>query len=167
MMKNREWFWEIEEMKKGPDFVFLATFAPSDAEKLARLVADHLPSGFIENKEFSQFQNAGDVKVYHSYLDEHTYHRLIEMQETGNKENIWYYGEIEIRDHVLTIQQVLAGGMYKETPLIVALAQACNLTWQEWRIIYGDSSWGWSEAARGNDASSLLDYLHYSDATTE
>lgn len=159
MTKNREWFWEIEAMKKGPDFVFVATFSPSDTEKLARLVEDYLPAGFIKNEELSQFQNAGDAKVYHSYLDEHTYHRLIEMQETGNQENIWYYGEIEVRDHVLTIQQVLAGGMYKETSLILALAQASHLTWQAWKVIYGDASWGWNEAAQGHDASSLLAYL--------
>ncbi len=46
MSKFHNWFWEIKECGQGPHYYFSATFAPSDAERLAALVRQHPLSGF-------------------------------------------------------------------------------------------------------------------------
>ncbi len=165
MIKSREWFWQIQEMGQGPDFVFIATFAPSDVEQLAAVVRNNLPHGFIRNQDFMDSHSRGESKVYDSYLDQHTHNRLVSMQAHGAQESIWYYGHIEVRDHQLMVQEILAGGMYGGTSLIIAVAQSPNVMMQSWKVAYDGYSWG--EVAQGTSASSLLDYLQFSDEPDE
>lgn len=154
----REWFWQIEELRQGPDYVFLATFAPHQAQRLAQLVRQHVPPGFVPNTNFINPQRRDPCMVYASYLDQHTHERLVAMRANQTVENVYYSGEIEVRDHQLVIANILAGGPYGETPLLIALAQAPDLTLQEWVVGYNGYAWG--EVARGNNAASLLTYLH-------
>jgi hypothetical protein len=157
MSKHRSWFWQIEEMGQGPDYVFIATFAESDAERLAAIAHRHLPSSYVYNSDFIHSERCRDCKVYASYLDRHTYDRLTQMKKSRKQENIYYSGEIEVCDRQFYIENVLAGGMYDETDLVIALAKAPDLTLQEWIVAYNGYSWG--EIMRGLNAAELLAYL--------
>jgi hypothetical protein len=161
MSKKRDWFWQIKEMGQGPDYVFIATFDPSDAKHLAEVVDYHLPSGFVHNQDFINSDRRSSCIIYKDYLDQHTYDRLVAMKEDGEQKNIWYNSEIEVCNHQFMIENVLAGGMYGETELMIALAKSPDLTLQEWKVAYSGYSWG--EVACGTSAASLLDYLHYEE----
>jgi hypothetical protein len=159
MSKKRDWFWQIQEMGQGPDYVFIATFDPSDAELLAEMVDHHLPPGFVHNQNFINSERRSSCVIYKNYLDQHTHERLVAMRKSGEQENIWYNGEIEVCNHQLIIENVLAGGIYGETKLVIAIAQSPDLRLQEWKVAYSGYSWG--EVACGTSAASLLDYLQY------
>jgi hypothetical protein len=165
MIKSREWFWQIQDMGQGPDFVFIATFVSSDADRLAAVVRDNLSPGFVDNKDFIDSPRRSDSRIYDNYVDQHTHNRFVSRQEHGEQESIWYYGEIEVRDHQLMIQEVLAGGIYGGTSLIIAVSQSPNLMMKEWKVAYNGYSWG--EVAQGSSALSLLDYLQFSDGPDE
>ncbi len=161
MIKARDWFWKIKEIGQGPDYIFIATFDPSDAERLAKTVCQHLPPGFVRNENFINLHKRGSCLIYESYLDQHTHDRLTAMPDSAKRENIWYNGEIEVRDNQLIIENILAGGMYGETELIIAIAQSPDLTMQEWKVAY--SGYAWGKVAGGTSAASLLDYLEYNN----
>ena len=61
----------------------------------------NLPPSYVHNTDFILPVHRGDCVVYESYLDQHTHSRLIKMEETGKKENIYNNGEIEVRNHKL------------------------------------------------------------------
>ena len=154
----RNWFWKIEEIRQGPDYIFIATFAEQDAENLARLVQQHLPPDFIEeDTQFIKPEWRGDCHYYHLYFDRHTYQRSQMMRENNTQENIWFYAEIEVADHELKLSNILAGINYGETPLLAALANSSELTLTNWKVVYAGYSVG--DVASGSSASSLLEYL--------
>jgi hypothetical protein len=159
MSKQRNWFWQIEEMGNGPDYFFCATFDKSDTEHLAALVRQHLPSIYVQNTEqvFPGKAHCSGCTVYESYCDQHTYDRALQMKQSGRQESIYYYAEIQVCDHQLCIDHVLSGGIYDDTALVIALAQSSDLTLNEWTIGYKGYSSG--EVARGTSALSLLAYL--------
>jgi hypothetical protein len=161
MSKYRSWFWQIKEMGQGPDYVFIARFAKSDAERLAAMVHQNLPSSYVYNSDFVYSNRCRDCNVYASYLDRHTFDRLTEMKKRKKQENIYYSGEIEVCDRQFRIENVLIGGMYDETDLVIAIAKAPDLTLQEWIVAYSGYSWG--EVNRGSNAAELLTYLQYED----
>lgn len=153
----RDWFWKIEEIRQGPDYIFIATFAEEDAENLARLVQQHLPPNFVEDNQSIKPEWRGNSHHYHLYLDRHTYQRLQTMRENNTQENIWYYAEIEVCDHELKLSNILAAGNYGETPLLAALASSSELTLKNWKVVYAGYTVG--DVASGSSASSLREYL--------
>ena len=71
-------FWEIEECGQAPHYYFSATFAPSDAERLATLVRQHPLSGFEHSHFVGNLINApcGDANCqgsYDLYVDQSNY----------------------------------------------------------------------------------------------
>jgi len=155
----RDWFWQIREIGQGPDFVFSATFDESDAERLARVVRQHMPPTFVHNTDFIDADRRGRSARYTSYLDQHTHARQVELRDSATQASIWYYGEIEVGDHQLIVNIVLLGSGYGETALIAAVAQSPDVTLQTWQVAY--SGYAWGEVARGTSAASLLEYLQF------
>lgn len=158
MRQSREWFWEIEQAGQGPDYIFTARFAAGEAEHLAGVVRAHLPPNFAPTPDFFDAQRRAAHTLYTHYLDQHTYDRLVAQQASASRENIWYYGEIEVCDHELTVRNILAGGRYGETGFILAVIQSAGLTVQAWQVAYGGDMGG-GEIAQGSDAASLVAYL--------
>ena len=156
MSKRRDWFWEIRAMGQGPDFHFLAEFEPSDAERLAAIVREQLPSGYRRNDDLDHLRGASGF--YDCYIDQHTLDRLSLMRESGVEESIWYHGEVEVRDNQFFANIFLTGSGYGETDLIAALTQSSELSLRYWRVAYGGYSW--AEVASGTTAAELWNYLH-------
>lgn len=159
MRRQRDWFWRIKAIGQGPDYVFIATFAQANAENLAKLVQRHLPHGHVYEEDSVNHQYK--CERYASYIDTYTHKRLMDMRENGKRENFYYYGEITVCDHNLTIQHVLSGGAYGGTDLILALAQSTELTLHEWKVAYNGYSWG--EVAKGTTSEELIDYLYWQE----
>ncbi|MEM9906310.1 MAG: hypothetical protein AAF921_14930 [Cyanobacteria bacterium P01_D01_bin.44] len=156
---RREWFWEIKALRQGPDYYFCATFGLTDAAKLAAMVCQQLPAGFVRNTRFIETDRQQTYEIYDHYLDENTYGKWVEMENGGEPCNIWLSGSIEVCGYELFISNTLAGGGYGETDLIVAIAQASDLTLRQWRVSYGGDGYAGGEAAHGDSAAGLLEYL--------
>ena len=78
----QDWFWEIKECGQGPHYYFSATFAPSDAERLAALVRQYPLSGFEHCHFVGKLINApcGDCNSpssYDLYVDQSNYAEVI------------------------------------------------------------------------------------------
>ncbi|MEH2025352.1 MAG: hypothetical protein V7K62_17500 [Nostoc sp.] len=74
----QDWFWEIKECGQGTDYYFSASFAPSDAERLAALVRQHPLCGF-EHCHFvgklinAPCKDANTQGSYDLYVDQSNY----------------------------------------------------------------------------------------------
>lgn len=163
MGKMRSWFWEIEAQGQGPDCIFTARFNQSEAELLMTIVQQNLPSSYLANTELFRVSRPRNCAIYASYLDRHTHSRFAEMAAMGQRDNIYYGGEIQICDHTISIENSLSVGLYDETGLLIAIAQTAGLTMSEWSVAYSGYSWG--KVARGSSAIELLAYLQDSDET--
>ncbi len=162
MRKQRDWFWQIKETGQGPDYFLSATFGPSNAERLVAIVPQHLPAGFVPDEEFFVAQNRAKYRIYDCYIDQHSYNRLVALQEKGDELFLSYYGTIEVRDHELLISHY-CGFYYDEGELVMAIAESSDLTLQEWKVTYGGNLYAWGEVAGGTSAEELLDYLHWKE----
>ena len=153
---KRTWHWQIDEIEEGPDYVFLASCASADAERLHAFVHKHLPDAYVENPS-QRPKHRADAKLYSSYLDRSTQRRLHEMDQTGSRESIWHHGEIEVFDQHVSIKHMSAGGMFDDTDLVLRLAEARSLTMLSW--IVGYSGYEWAEVARGASGFELATYI--------
>ncbi|NEQ43800.1 MAG: hypothetical protein F6K00_09680 [Leptolyngbya sp. SIOISBB] len=151
MQANHPWYWRITECQQGPDYYFLATFAPQDSPQLAALVQRYLPQRFVRNEA-----NTAAIQ----YLDDSTYRKLQALQQ-GEDVRIWFSATIEVLGPELSICHRLGGGQdYAEASLIRALAQAPELTLCQWRVSYGGDGYAGGNVAQGDSPDSLLAYLN-------
>jgi hypothetical protein len=154
----RDWFWEIEEGRHGPDTFFFMAFEPDDAPLLLRLVPQHIGADF----QLVPCEIEAQRSVPHSlcYTDERTHQKLVEQVEAGQRKNIWIYSEIRVQESQLEIEAGFCGmKMASETALIVALARSPELSLRRWSVRYGGQGYGSGALAEGEDAASLLKYL--------
>jgi hypothetical protein len=72
MLKQRNWFWKIEESGQGPDYFLKASFAPDDAECLAELVCKHPLPGFVYDggRVLENPHRRGKCRVYEAFYTE-------------------------------------------------------------------------------------------------
>ena len=161
MSEFRDWFWEITQLRQGPDYGFFATFDADDAEPLADLVRHHALPNFRHEAD-AKPSNSQICANHISYIDEHTYERVEAARVAGEEVSIWYYTHIEVCDCTLASSRILSGSQHPAQPqtdtgLIVALAQSPKLTLVEWKIVYNGYSYGLVES--GASAEKLLAYL--------
>lgn len=161
MPKFRDWFWQLEESGKGPDHFFSAAFDPNEAEVLANLVRQYLPSGFVSNNDFVEDHWRTDCQCYKSYRDQHTHDGLVAMRANGQQNNIYISSSIDICDHKLSIENMYARHEPDETEFLIAVVQSAGLTLQEWIVFAGGDGYNSVEVARGLNALSFLEYLQY------
>jgi hypothetical protein len=100
---------------------------------------------------------------YAQYVDRHTYEKL-QAQARGEDTPVWVAATIEVCDHTLSITNLLGGDDDGETALLIEIAQAANLTMQQWRVSYGGDGYAGGDVAQGNDPHSLLAYLNRADS---
>ena len=161
MSQLRHWFWEIEEKRQGPDYIFQATFETSEPTQLRDLVRQQ-PLPCFHHDPQAQPGFWEKCAVFDCYFDEHTYHRMEEGRRQGKAENIWYGTFIEVIDDRICIQRILSGSQeppqpMTETNLFLFLADSPLLTLTKWFIAYNGYSWGL--VAEGENATSLRAYL--------
>ena len=157
MKRRRAWFWQIEEMRQGPDSYLVAKVKPAQAPLLADVVQHHLPEGFVWSTPFYVAHKPTTCSLYEVYMDGHTAEQMIENRKHNRLDDFWYYGCIEVIDNALCIEHILAPFTYDNTDVVVAIANAPALTLQTWSLGYKGYAVG--EVASGTDATSLLRYL--------
>ena len=149
------WHWQIRALGQGPDYYFWATFRPDEADPLAALVAQHRPPDFLHHLAARPPHH---TIRYAQYVDRRTYEKL-QAQAKGEDIRVWLAATIEVCDHSLCVSNLLGGGDYGETPLLIKLAQTSELILQHWRVSYGGDGYTGGDVAHGDDADSLLTYL--------
>ena len=157
MTTCRAWFWHLEESGKGPNHYFTATFNASEVERLANVVGQYLPTGFVPNENVVQ-------EGCRSYLDQHTHDALVAMRDSGQQNNIYINSSIDVCDNKLSIENVYARHEVAETEFLIAVVQAAGLTLQEWVVFAGGEGYDSVEVARGKNVFSFLDYVQYDKA---
>jgi hypothetical protein len=154
MAKYKEWFWELLEKGKGPDFFFSATFQEGCGHKLKTLVDKNLPNSYTLNTGFieSLCNRLKTGLVYENYIDKSTY------DKSGQA---WFHAEIKVRDNQISMLNIYGFSFGGETDLIVALVESKDLNLIKWEINYTDFYWGCQSGTlvSGTTASSLLSYL--------
>ena len=157
------WYWQIQAMNQGPDYEFWAAVLPSEASQLADFIAHYLPPNFFQNPAARPLPG---YARYTQYVDQHTYDKL-QAQAQGEDNPVWLAALIEVCDHTLSIRNLLGGSDYGETPLLIHLAKSQEVTLQQWRVSYSGDGYKGGNVAQGNDARSLLAYLHYQDRASQ
>ena len=157
MSTCRAWFWCLEESGKGPNHFFTATFKASEVERLANVVRQYLPSGFVLNENVVR-------EGCRSYLDQHTHDALVAMRDSGQQNNIYINSSIDVCDNKLSIENVYARHEVAETEFLIAVVQAAGLTLQDWLVFAGGDGYDLVEVARGANAFLFLDYVQYDKA---
>lgn len=163
MTTFRNWDWGIVECGQGPDDYFFATFAPSDANRLATLVRRHPLPGFRYYQYIDGWCSLHrHVSTHDLYLDVDSYPKVKENIWKAGQHNIWYYDSIAVCGSDLTIERGL-GGLPEygpiETTLLVALAQSAELTWDKWKVSHAGDGYRSGDVAQGTTAAELLSYL--------
>jgi hypothetical protein len=154
------WYWQIQALGQGPDYYFWATFLPHEADPLAAFVARHHPPNFCHHRTARAPHR---MTCYAQYVDRHTYEKL-QAQARGEDIPVWVAATIEVCDHTLSITNLLGGDDDGETALLIEIAQAANLTMQQWRVSYGGDGYAGGDVAQGNESHSLLAYLNRADS---
>lgn len=150
----RPWFWALAQAGHGPDWHFFARF--EDAPGLATAVSRGLSDGFVRDVDFREPGGATPPHV-RRYVDRHTAERVLEMRATGRTAPVWYSGEVTVASGTLHLVHVLAGDLYDETPLLVALSADPTLGLGAWQVCYGGDFAG--EVAAGQGEATLREYL--------
>ena len=160
----REWFWQLQAAGQGPDWYFVAGFAPAGAERLAAHVRGYrLP-------DFDHYRVVDGLCTRHQhhatsdlYADRASYPRLVANLAGGRPQNIWIYHAIEVCGPSLTIERGYGGypGLHgaAETGLIVALASLPEITLVDWQVSYGGEGYAPGQAMAGASGAELLAYL--------
>jgi len=150
------WYWKIQALGQGPDYYFDATFAPEAAARLATLVHQQLPPGFVHHP--GQRRRC-PCAYYAQYLDAHT-DSTLQAIHRGEDVRVWGNAKIEVCDHELFIAHSLSGWDYGDTSLIYAIARSPELILQRWRVHYGGDGYTGGEVAHGDSDASLRAYLN-------
>lgn len=169
--KFQDWFWEIQECGQGPHYYFSATFAPSDAKRLAALVRQHPLSGFERCHFVGKLINApcGDCNTpgsYDLYVDQSNYAEVMSGIQRDEPivtvaHCVWQI--IGVCDRNFGIESGYGGITGTEnqtdTSLLVALAQSPELTLVDWRVVSGGDGYASVFFRTGTSAAELLAYL--------
>ncbi|MFB2970456.1 hypothetical protein ACE1CD_15905 [Aerosakkonema sp. BLCC-F183] len=156
------WFWEIELNRAGPDYLFLATFKPSEGLQLAEEVRQQPLPGF---KHYTATNSPcwlhNHNASYDLYMDEYHYEQLVANIEGKNAANIWIYNIITVCGCDLKIERGYGGslGGEVETDLILKLSHSPNLTIVKWAVVCGGNGYNYTDMATGTSTAELLDYL--------
>ncbi len=156
------WFWEVELNRTGPDYLFFATFKPTDAPQLAELVRKHSLPGFKHYRATnSPCWLHNHNATYDLYIDEYHYEQMVANIEGKNPGNVWIYNIITVCESDLKIERGYGGsvGGEVETDFIVKLSQSPNLTMVKWAVVYGGDGYNYTNMATGTSTAELLDYL--------
>jgi hypothetical protein len=164
MLKQRNWFWEIEESGQGPDYFLTATFAPANAERLAELVRTHPLPGFVYDRDrvMENPYRRGKCKLYEAFYTEHYF------QVKGDT---FTCSLIEICDNQLRLECGYGGHKSgpvvakAETDLVLSLAASSEISLIEWQLGYCGDYYG--VLASGTSSSELRDYLFTEEASTQ
>ncbi|MEC4813783.1 MAG: hypothetical protein SAK29_11015 [Scytonema sp. PMC 1069.18] len=177
MSPFQNWFWEIERCCQGPDYYFNASFAPSDAERLAAVIQQHpLPDflhyHFVGNLTNSPCGNSHEPESYDLYVDRSNYAEVISGLKR-DKPQITYahcmWNIICVCGCQLGIERGYGGiiGTHNqdETSLIVAIAQSKEVTFFHWSVVSGGDGYGPVYFRTGTSATELLTYLQMKEPT--
>ncbi|MBE9001703.1 hypothetical protein IQ274_26715 [Nostoc sp. LEGE 12447] len=167
----QDWFWEINECGQGPHYYFNATFAPSDAKRLAALVRQHPLLGFEHCNFVGKLINApcGDANTpgsYDLYVDQSNYAEVmsgIQRDEPIVTVAHYVWQIIGVCDRKFGIECGYGGitGTHNQadTSLIMTLAQSPELTLVDWRVVSGGDGYSSVFFRTGKSAAELLAYL--------
>jgi hypothetical protein len=152
----RDWFWQLEASRLGPDHFVTVRLLPNQAGVLLQLVRQFVPNSFVPEDDIS-----GDSQPVgcQRFIDQRTYDTSKSMQESGVASNIYINSSIEICDGNLAIENTYARHEVGETAFLIDVFQAENIKVLEWRIFAGGSGYDSVEVARGDNAASFLEYL--------
>ncbi|MEC4884808.1 MAG: hypothetical protein SAL70_26325 [Scytonema sp. PMC 1070.18] len=177
MSPFQNWFWEIERCRQGPDYYFNASFAPSDAERLADVIRQHPLPDFLHYRFVGNLTNAPCGKSnehgsYDLYIDRNNYAEVIsglisDQPRIQCAHCIWDI--ICVCGCFVAIEcgygGVLGTHNQAETSLIVALAQSKQVTLQYWGVVSGGDGYGPVYFRTGTSATELLTYLQTKEPT--
>lgn len=161
----RSWFWKVEEEGGGPDYMFIASFEPGDAERLAALLRAFPLSGFrLNDIVFAEPEPEGIEDV--SLVDEYTYQKLVAQRDSGQRENIYISTSVWVKEHKFFVHCGY-GGVGSAGTLIEMLAQSSEVTLAKWEVW----SWGYGSGsdrvfAEGTTGQELLKYLQPAPSPT-
>jgi hypothetical protein len=140
----RDWAWQINEKKTGPDHHFYAHFEAPDTEVLPALVKAASLPGFVLQEARNEFysQNLHDIRA------------------SGQRRNVWVYSVIRFSSNSIEFERGYGGGGGSgETALIVALASSPDLILKSWKVTSSYEGFEWNTIADGTSAEELLAYL--------
>lgn len=171
MSTIRDWFWAIEATGQGPYYYFTATFAESDAERLAARIKQHPLPGFGHCHFVGSLIGAPcGTPSYHGpydlYIDQSNHATLAEgLASTPPRlavaHAIWHL--LGVCGSEFGIECAYGGldqqDTQAENALIAMLAQSADLTLVHWQIFSGGDGYAACFVQSGRSAAELLAYL--------
>jgi hypothetical protein len=160
----RDWYWQLADAGKGPDWSLSLSVAPDGFRRLAALVRQHPLPGFsyhaVAGHPCRQHRHDAD---YDLYVDARNAESLMANITGGAQRNVWVYHAIEVCGADLLVERGYGGYPdahgAAETGLIAMLAQDPDLALVAWRVSYGGEGYEGGDVATGDSAAGLLDYL--------
>lgn len=159
----RDWFWELQAARQGPDWYFFASFNPADAAPLAARVRLFPWVGFVYQPAAGLCARHRQHSAYELYIDQNNAGQLAANRQGDQPRNLWVYHAVEVCGSDLTLTRGYGGYPDShgaaETELLAALAQAPDLTLSAWQVGYAGDGYPAGQVAAGATAAELLAYL--------
>jgi hypothetical protein len=148
----------------GPDFLFVAAFAPANAAGLALAVRQFDFQHFARHAATDQYcrQHAQQCS-YDLYIDTRNYLSIVGNIQGPQTVNVWIYHTIAVCRESLSIERGYGGYgdsyQAEERRLLRWLVQIRQLEPQSWKALSGGDGYAYTAIAAGSSGAELLDYL--------
>lgn len=163
MSFNRNWCWELESSKHGPDWLCVVETTPESAAHLEELISHlSLPSyRYIPVSEQYCYRH-NKICSYHIFFDESHAQQMIANLQGTSPSNIWIYNSIEIHNGVITIECGYGGAdVYHtiETSFLINLCNNPNIAIAQWNVCAGGMGYDYVTLKQGKNSAELQHYI--------